>query len=263
MKHPPVDRFYKGSGWTMMNLKMLDGLNNTPTLLDSITLPMVEIFQTVEGEGTRAGYPTTFVRVFNCNLRCTWCDTKYSYAPAKPEYFSTLREIVDAVKKFKNHYVCLTGGEPLMHGNKSLHLVQALAQIDCVQDVHIETNGAIDLQPFVELRKTDPLVQAKVRFVMDYKLQGSGEQSHMMHTNFALLQDNDEIKFVIANLEDFQEAQFVYQNYCQKGVVLFSPVWDSMPPERLVKLILEQDLKHIKLNLQIHKVIWDPQTRGV
>jgi 7-carboxy-7-deazaguanine synthase len=226
-------------------------------------LPMVEVFQTVEGEGTKAGYPTTFVRVFNCNLRCKWCDTPYSYAPARPEYFATVSEIIQQVKKYRNRHVCLTGGEPLMHGRKSLLLLEALAQIDEVEDVHIETNGAIHLGPYDEWRRRNGKIGQKVRFILDYKLPASGENDKMIEENFALLRETDEVKFVIADEEDFQLAASVVKEKVRKGVPLFSPVWETMKPNRLVDLILEHQLANVKLNLQIHKIIWDPDARGV
>jgi 7-carboxy-7-deazaguanine synthase len=232
-------------------------------LTEDPKLPMVEVFQTVEGEGTKAGYPTTFVRVYNCNLRCTWCDTPYSYAPAKPEYFATVSEIVGQVREYGNRHICLTGGEPLMHGNKSLLLMAALAGIEEVDDVHVETNGAIHLGPFDEWRNNNGKIGQKVRFILDYKLPASGENDKMIEENFAFLRDTDEVKFVIADEEDFCLAASVVKEKMKKGVPLFSPVWETMKPDRLVDLILEQRLTKVKLNLQIHKIIWDPDARGV
>jgi 7-carboxy-7-deazaguanine synthase len=228
-----------------------------------LKLPMVEIFQTVEGEGLRAGFPTTFVRVFNCNLRCTWCDTTYSYAPAKAEFYATLDEIVEKVMEFGNVNVCLTGGEPLMHGEKSLALMERLAKLSIIEDVHIETNGAIDLQKFNELRHTDETVGQKVRFIMDYKLPASGESKRMITSNFALLETQDEIKFVIQDRDDYEDALRVYKQYHQHGTVLFSPVWGKLEAATLVDWMLEDKLRHVKLNLQTHKYIWDPDLRGV
>lgn len=230
--------------------------------LEEVKLPMVEIFETVEGEGTMAGFPTTFVRIFNCNLRCVWCDTTYSYAPAKPAFFASIEEIVQQVKGFGHRHVCLTGGEPLMHGDKSLFLLKALATIEEIDDLHVETNGAIDLTPFHTWRQKEESIGYKVRFILDYKLPGSGEQDKMLLENFALLRESDEIKFVIANEDDFQVAVDIIQRYVKKGIPLFSPVWESMKPDQLVSLMLKHRLNG-KLNLQLHKVIWDPSARGV
>lgn len=228
-----------------------------------VTLPMVELFQTVEGEGMRAGFLTTFVRVFHCNLRCTWCDTKYSYAPFEAPYVASISEIVEQVTYLGNRYVCLTGGEPLIHREKSLALVHALAQMEQLQDVHIETNGAIDLTPYAQLCEEDASACAKVRFIMDYKLGKSGETQRMHLPNFKLLRPQDEIKFVIADEVDFDEARMVLKNHHRKGQVLFSPVWETMPPAHLVELMLSHHLVDVKFNLQQHKVIWHPDTRGV
>lgn len=226
--------------------------------LDSIRLPLVEIFETVEGEGTRAGFPTVFVRLFGCNLRCTWCDTTYSYAPYKPEMTLSIEEIVERVSAYSSKHVCLTGGEPLLYGRKSLALVNAIASIPGMRDVHIETNGAMDLQPFLE-HVTSPLV----RYVMDFKLPASGETDKMNLGNLALLRGKDELKFVIGSIEDFHYARQILEEHPTEALPLFSPVWETMPPARLVELMLEHKLSHVKMNLQIHKVIWDPSQRGV
>jgi 7-carboxy-7-deazaguanine synthase len=225
---------------------------------DAIRIPMVEIFETVEGEGTRAGFPTVFVRLFGCNLRCTWCDTKYSYPPAKAEFTMSIGDIVDAVRRYSSRHICLTGGEPLLYGDNSLALVRALLGIDRLVDLHIETNGAIDLAPFIA-----GVDSPKVRYIMDYKLPGSGETGQMLTSNFALLRPQDELKFVIANEADFHTARQVLEDHPTAALPLFSPVWESMKPAELVRLMLAHGLSHVKLNLQIHKMIWDPKMRGV
>lgn len=225
---------------------------------ERVKIPMVEIFETVEGEGTRAGFPTVFVRLFGCNLRCVWCDTAYSYPPAAAETVMTVREIVDAVQGCRATHLCLTGGEPLLYGEHSLQLLEALANIGRLRDIHVETNGAIELRPFLER-----IVSPKVRYVMDYKLPGSGETERMATGNMALLRPQDEVKFVVADEADFREAVRVLAEYPTKALPLFSPVWETMPPARLVELMLAEGLGHAKLSLQLHKIIWDPAKRGV
>ncbi|WP_349408198.1 7-carboxy-7-deazaguanine synthase QueE [Pseudalkalibacillus sp. SCS-8] len=226
-------------------------------------LPMVEIFETVEGEGNMAGFPTVFVRVFHCNLRCTWCDTDYSYAPAKEEFKATIKEIIGTIESFSSRRVCFTGGEPLIHGKKSAALLEAMCELDHITDVHIETNGAIDLKPFEALRKENEAIAEKARFIMDYKLPDSGEMDRMIHSNFGLLKPQDEIKFVIGDDKDFEVATSVVKKHHQEGQVLFSPVWETMPPKKLVEKILAEPLPDVKLSLQMHKIIWDPNQRGV
>ncbi|MCZ8512120.1 radical SAM protein [Paenibacillus filicis] len=225
---------------------------------DGIKLPMVEIFETVEGEGTRAGFPTVFVRLFGCNLRCTWCDTKYSYPPAEAEFVMAIGDIVRETAKFRSTHLCLTGGEPLLYGDRSAALIEALAETGRLTDLHIETNGAIDLEPFLS-RIDSPIV----RYVMDYKLPDSGEEDKMVMSNFPLLRGQDEVKFVIGSERDFMAAKEVLEANPTKALPLFSPVWETMPPEKLVRLMLEHGLSHVKLNMQLHKIIWDPAARGV
>jgi 7-carboxy-7-deazaguanine synthase len=226
--------------------------------MQEIKIPMVEIFETVEGEGTRAGFPTVFVRLFGCNLRCSWCDTKYSYPPEQAGEVMTIGEIIKEVQKYSSRYICLTGGEPLLYGEHSLALIQALLEIESLKDIHIETNGAIELGYYMER-----IDSSKVRYIMDFKLPGSGEMERMLYSNFALLRAEDELKFVIANKADFATAVQVLEQNPTAALPLFSPVWESMPPAKLVELMLEHKLSHVKLNLQLHKIIWDPAKRGV
>lgn len=227
-------------------------------MMRDIRIPMVEIFETVEGEGSRAGFPTIFVRLFGCNLRCVWCDTPYSYPPDEAEDVMTIDEIVAQVRTYKAAHLCLTGGEPLLYGERSAALIEALAEIEQLIDIHIETNGAIDLAPFME-----HITSNKVRYIMDYKLPASGEMDRMHLPNLERLRPQDELKFVIGDEDDFHIAKQVLEQYHIKALPLFSPVWETMPPAKLVELMLNHGLAQVKLSLQVHKIIWDPAMRGV
>lgn len=237
---------------------MSDRIDLSQIQPDKASLPLVEIFETVEGEGTKAGYPTVFIRLFGCPLRCSWCDTTYSYPPYQAADVMTIKEICENVKQFSATHVCLTGGEPLLHGDKSALLLQELAKLDGLVDIHVETAGSIPLHPF--LRTID---SPKVRYIMDYKLLSSGESHHMHLPNLEVLRPQDELKFVVADDADFDLACHVLDVYRPAAVVLFSPVWGSMEPKTLVQKMLAKPLPQVKLSLQIHKVIWDPQQRGV
>jgi len=223
-----------------------------------IRIPMVDIYETVEGEGTRAGYPTVFIRLYGCNLRCTWCDTKYSYPPYEADNHMTISEIIERISHYRSRYVCVTGGEPLLHGDRSKELLRALASTGRYLDIHVETNGAIHLEPFIQAISS-PIV----RYVMDYKLPDSGEYEHMIEENLTLLREQDELKFVIASERDFDAASLVIREHNIRATILFSPVWESMPPAKLVEMMLEAGLADVKLNMQMHKVIWDPGERRV
>ena len=150
-----------------------------------------------------------------------------------------------------------------MHGEKSLKLIQALADQEEIEDIHIETNGAIDLRPFCALREQSSNVKEKVRFVMDIKLSSSGEKEKMVWGNFRLLSGQDEIKFVIGSEEEFNEASAIIELYYQRGQLLFSPVWEQLAPANLVQMILKSPYKRAKLSLQTHKYIWHPEQKGV
>jgi 7-carboxy-7-deazaguanine synthase len=138
-----------------------------------------------------------------------------------------------------------------------------LGYLSKCDDLHIETNGAIDLKPFAELRNKDLVLKKKVRFIMDYKLPDSGETERMVLSNFDVLSGQDEIKFVIGSDHDFEESLKVIKRYYKRGTILMSPVWDSMPPYQLVDKVLSHGLAHVKVNIQLHKVIWAPDQRGV
>ena len=225
-----------------------------------IKLPIVEVFESIQGEGIHTGYITTFIRLYQCNLRCSWCDTKYSYLPSKPKEFLTIEEIITKVKEYNQQYICITGGEPLLYRKALPVLIEQLNSIDVVKDIDIETNGSLDLKPFRENRSWE---NRKLRFCMDYKLNSSNESKYMLASNFALLRECDEIKFVIANEKDFCQALTVINEYYQRGSILLSPVTDSMKPDELVALMLKHKMHNAKLNLQLHKVVWDKNKTGV
>ncbi|HEU5139680.1 MAG TPA: radical SAM protein [Bacillales bacterium] len=227
------------------------------------TLPMVEIFETIEGEGSAAGFPTVFVRAFHCNLRCSWCDTPYSYAPDKPEFDATIAEIIEKIKGFSSRRICFTGGEPLIHREKSAALLAAMADLDHITDIHIETNGAIDLEPYAAMREEKLAWKEKIRFVADYKLPASGEMNKMIDENFDFFEPCDEVKFVIGGDDDFRLATEIVKRHHKQGQVLFSPVWELMEPKELVKKVLDEPLPDVKISMQLHKMIWDPNQRGV
>jgi len=213
------------------------------------TLRLIEIFASVQGETSLAGLPTTFIRLAACNLRCTWCDTTYSFG--RGDEWS-MDHILEKVNHLRCPYVCVTGGEPLLQENVYSLMTQLC---DSGFRLSLETGGSLSTA------KVDP----RVIRILDIKCPKSGMSHKNEWSNLSLLRRNDEVKFVLVDREDYEYAKGIcqqYQLYDQVNHVLFSPVHGVLHPQELVKWILEDALP-IRLNLQIHKFIWDPLTKGV
>lgn len=217
-------------------------------------LRVTEIFHSIQGESTWAGYPCTFIRLTGCPLRCVWCDTEYSfYGGAK----MTLDELVAKCDEIGTRLVEITGGEPLIHRNA---FVLARLLVDRGYTVLVETSGAIDVAPL------DP----RVHKIMDLKCPGSGEEARNLWSNLDHLTGRDEIKFVIKDRADYEWARDVVLN---RGLadkkrdgtlreILFSPVWDAVDFQELAQWILDDHLP-VRYQIQLHKVIWGANVPGV
>lgn len=204
-----------------------------------------EIFYSIQGESSRTGLPTVFVRLTGCPLRCNYCDTEYAF---KGKKMFSIDEILAMISNYNTSFVCVTGGEPLAQNN-CLVLLDAL--IAKGYQVSLETSGSIDISS----------VNKKVMVVMDVKTPSSGEEKSNLISNIGLLKPQDEVKFVIANRADFDwSVEFLDQHHFA-SLVLFSPVADSLSPAQLAKWILNTQL-NVKLQLQLHKVLWGNK-RGV
>jgi len=211
-------------------------------------LKVSEIFASIQGETSYAGLPFSFVRLAGCNLRCRWCDTPY--AREGGEEFPP-EEVVEKLSLFGIPRVMVTGGEPLLQP-EAFPLVSTL--IDRGNRVLVETNGTV---PLAEL---DPRA---VR-IMDVKCPGSGESNRTVWENFARLSPQDEVKFVLSSEEDYRYALEVLRKY-GKGRefgVLFSPAFGLLPPERLAGWMVGDRLD-ARFQLQLHKLVWGPDRRGV
>lgn len=214
-----------------------------------MTLNIIEIFASVQGETSLSGLPTTFIRLAACNLRCTWCDTNYSFGRGTP---MSLEEIIDQTQKNNCRHVCVTGGEPLLQENV-YPLMKALA--DQNYRLSLETGGSLSIE------KVDP----RVKTILDIKCPGSGMSHKNLWSNIPLLNANSEVKFVILDRKDYEYAKEIctkHNLYEAVNEVLFSPVFGVMEAKTLVEWILQDQLP-IRLNLQLHKFIWDPKTKGV
>lgn len=217
-------------------------------------LRVTEIFHSIQGESTWAGLPCSFVRLTGCPLRCVWCDTEYSFHGGER---MALEEILRRVEAMGTPLVEITGGEPLIHPN-ALRLARLLVDRDFT--VLVETSGAVDVAPL------DP----RVHKIMDLKCPGSGEVEKNLWANLDHLSGRDEVKFVIRDREDYEWARSrVRERGLDRKVeegelraVLFGPVWGEMELRPLAEWILRDRLP-VRLQVQLHKFIWDPHARGV
>ena len=241
-------------------------------------MKVVEKFISINGEGVRAGELAVFVRFRGCNLRCSYCDTMWANEKDCPYAEESPEEIRDYILSTGIKNVTLTGGEPLLQ-QEMPELLSLLAEHEEIR-VEIETNGAVDLSRFLvrdmaeDSSRLDDKNMAEnclgmktIRpvFTMDYKLPSSGWEHAMICDNFYMLQAEDTVKFVCGSEEDLQRAAQVIRQYDLIGRchVYFSPVFGSIEPERIVDFMIEEKLNDVRLQIQIHKVIWDPERRGV
>ncbi len=214
-----------------------------------MNLNIIEIFASVQGETSLVGLPTTFIRLAACNLRCTWCDTSYSFGRGIPK---TIDSIVEETQKNSCLHVCVTGGEPLLQEN--VHTLMKLLS-DQNFKVSLETGGSLSIA------NVDP----RIITILDIKCPGSKMSHKNLMSNLDILPPSAEVKFVISNEEDYNFAKEIceqYNLYSRANNVLFSPVFNVLEAKTLVEWILKDKLP-IRLNLQTHKFIWDPLKRGV
>lgn len=226
-------------------------------------MKVIEIFDSIDGEGLRTGQTASFIRLAGCNLRCTYCDTLYAlFGEDEPcEYTEmSVDEVFDAVNKsFKR--ITLTGGEPLLH-DEAMELCERLAAAGC--EVNIETNGAVDIEAFLNKIKN----KDKIFFTIDYKLPSSGMTDKMLWHNFEVLRPCDVVKLVVGSDEDAELMVKITEKlnnmYKEKPHIYAGAVFGSFEPSRLVELILNEPvLKDVVFQLQVHKFVWKPEERGV
>ncbi|MCD7826439.1 MAG: putative 7-carboxy-7-deazaguanine synthase QueE [Clostridiaceae bacterium] len=216
---------------------------------------VVEIFLSINGEGPKAGELAVFVRLQGCNLSCSYCDTAWANEEHAPCRCMTVPAIVREVCRFGVKNVTLTGGEPLLQPEvKELLLALTRAEME----VEIETNGSVSLKPFAGLSEN-------ISFTMDYKLPGSGMEQAMDRNNFKVLTERDAVKFVVSDRQDLLRALAVAkEDLSQSGCQIFlSPVFGKIQPDEIVAFMKEEQFTRARLQLQLHKLIWDPEQRGV
>jgi 7-carboxy-7-deazaguanine synthase len=213
---------------------------------DDATLRVSEIFHSIQGESTRVGLPTTFVRLTGCPLRCVWCDTEYAFTGGET---MSINQVLAQVEAFGCLTVCVTGGEPLAQ-KACLQLLAALC--DSGYSVSLETSGALDISGIDE----------RVSCILDLKAPGSGETDRNLWSNLDHLTRNDELKIVLASEADYVWAKSVMaeRHLAERSPVLLSPVPGLLDAAPLAEWILRDQLP-VRLQLQLHKIIW-PGERG-
>lgn len=206
-----------------------------------MTLRVHEIFHSLQGESSRVGLPTVFVRLTGCPMRCVYCDTAYAFTGGKN---MELDEIMAQVAKHGTRYVTVTGGEPLAQ-KECLVLLKKLC--DAGYEVSLETGGAIDTSG----------VDARVAVILDVKTPGSGEMEKNLWDNLQRLKPKDEVKFVLCDRSDYDWAKQILAERAISGKcsVLFSPVYKQVNPTELAEWIL-QDKLPVRMQIQLHKVLW-------
>lgn len=213
-------------------------------------LLIYETFSGIQGESTHAGRPCFFIRLTGCNLRCSYCDTK----KAQKIGSGTRRTLDSLLREAKDSGIGLveiTGGEPMLQP-ATPELCRRL--LDAGFEVLMETNGSVDLSTLPE----------GVKRIIDWKTPSSGESAKMLETNYRNLRPHDEVKFVIADRADYEASVRILHQFdiASQTTVLFAPVFGSIDPQTLVEWMLADHLP-VRLNLQLHKLIWGPDAEGV
>jgi len=213
-----------------------------------MALQVSEIFYSLQGESTFTGRPCVFVRLTGCNLRCRWCDTAYAFYDGET---LTVEQVLERVRTYKCPLVEITGGEPLLQGEVHSLIDRLLLE---GYEVLVETGGSLDVG------RLDP----RVVKIVDLKAPGSGMDRLNNLLNLQYLDRKDQIKFVVADRRDYEWAKRIMAEHAlaEKAQVLFSPVFGELHPRELAEWILADRLP-VRLQIQLHKYLWDPNQRGV
>ena len=245
---------------------------------------VIEIFASIDGEGSRQGLLTTFLRLHDCNIRCSYCDTTYSYGIDSIFTEMTVAEVADVIESLGNHRITITGGEPLLQEAAVVELIDELnrrkaetmqdntsgqAGSTCIIDIdkfdkremlnnslydfNIETNGTI----------IPSFHRDNVWFTYDYKTPSSLAEESMNIDIFKVATERDLIKFVVGSPEDLDRMRHIIGKYSTKAQIYVSPVWGKIEAASIIEYMKAYNLQNVRFQLQIHKFVWDPDTKGV
>ena len=221
-----------------------------------MVLQVVEKFISINGEGRRCGQLATFIRFAGCNLNCGYCDTAWANDRKVAFDPMTAEEVYAYIKETQVTNVTLTGGEPLLQQDMG-ELLELLSQ-DPELYVEIETNGSVLLSKFSDLENPPS-------FTMDYKLPSSGMERMMALENFDHLTEKDTVKFVSGSMEDLEKARELINKYklTEKTSIFISPVFGDIELESIVDFMKDNQMNGVNMQVQLHKIIWDPNEIGV
>ena len=242
---------------------------------------VIEIFASIDGEGSRQGLLTTFLRLHDCNIRCSYCDTTYSYGIDSVFTEMTVAEVADVIESLGNHRIIITGGEPLLQEAAVVELIDELnrrkalkiqdnpsSQSDLTRindvdkremlnnslyDFNIETNGTI----------IPSFHRDNVWFTYDYKTPSSLAEESMNIDIFKVATERDLIKFVVGSPEDLDCMRRIIDQYPTAAQIYVSPVWGQIEAVLIIDYMKEYNLQNVRFQLQIHKFVWDPDVKGV
>lgn len=218
-------------------------------------MKVVEKFISINGEGTHAGQLAVFIRFAGCNLECSYCDTTWANEKNVQYEELSIEEIYNYIKDTGVKNITITGGEPLIQ--KDIYELLEYLSKDEFLYVEVETNGSIDLKKFKSIKK--------LNFTMDYKLEFSKMETFMNLKNLKILDKNDTIKFVVASLKELEKVKkmILENNLIKNTVVYISPVFGKINPHEIVEWMKKNKLNEVNLQLQLHKIIWNPEKKGV
>lgn len=219
---------------------------------------IIEKFLSIDGEGPTSGQLATFIRFQHCNLRCSWCDTTYSWNKENTTEVLSAKEIYDYIKANGVKNVTLTGGEPLIQ--EGIDELLELLDNDNTLSVHIETNGSVDILPFKKKFKG-----GNISYIVDFKLPKSGMTKNMNFENLKNVESTDVYKFVVGSNEDLEVAYNIIKDYdlTSKCLIYFSPVLGEIEMDKIVEFMKDKKLNDVRLQVQLHKIIWHKDARGV
>ena len=245
---------------------------------------VIEIFASIDGEGSRQGLLTTFLRLHDCNIRCSYCDTTYSYGIDSIFTEMTVAEVADVIESLGNHRITITGGEPLLQEAAVVELIDELnrRKAETMQD---NTSGQAGSTCIIDIDKFDKRemlnnslydfnIETKgtiipsfhrdnVWFTYDYKTPSSLAEESMNIDIFKVATERDLIKFVVGSPEDLDCMRRIIDQYPTAAQIYVSPVWGQIEAVLIIDYMKAYNLQNVRFQLQIHKFVWDPDTKGV